>query len=58
MLKLVWCSHFWVNGTKGESGAWEEDHVVKKGWRKRGAARVCSSLLGLAVICSRVLEQP
>jgi len=33
-------------------------YVVKKGWRNRGAARVCSSLMVLAVICSRVLEQP
>jgi len=47
-----------VNGTEGESGAWEREYVVKKGWRKTGAARVCSSLMVLAVICSRVLEQP
>jgi len=47
-----------VNGAEGESGSWEGEYVVRKGWRKRGAARVCPSLMVLAVICCRVLEQP
>lgn len=33
-------------------------HVVKKGWRKRGAARVCSFLKVATVIYYRVLEEP
>ena len=28
MLKPFWCSHFQMNGTEGESRAWEGDHVV------------------------------
>lgn len=32
--------------------------VVKKGWRKRGAATVCSFLMVATVIYYRVLEEP